>query len=134
MTSSAAPQHTILLVHDDVLVRMKLSDFLRKCEYHVLEASGADEALIVLQHPGVKIDIVFSDLEMPGTLDGFGLSTWVRAHRPEVEVILAGTVPRSVNAAAELCRANSLPKPYEARALLDQIKRLLAARQGHQDR
>jgi DNA-binding NtrC family response regulator len=129
----ASPNDTIILVHDDVLVRMKLSAFLRDCGYRVLEVSGADEALIVLQQPDIKVDIVFSDVEMPGALDGFGLSTWIRRNRPELGVILAGSIPRSVNAASELCEAQALPRPYQAQGLLDQIKQLVAARRARQE-
>jgi hypothetical protein len=65
---------------------------------------------------------------MTGSTDGFGLSKWVREHRPGLDVILAGTVPRAVNVAKELCDDGPMPKPYEPRAVHDQIRRLLAAR------
>src|SRR5262245_35108476 len=47
------------------------------------------------------------------SLDGFGLAKWVREHRPGVEVILAGTLPRTVRQAEELCEEGLLPKPYD---------------------
>ena len=73
---------------------------------------------------------MFSDIEMPGTIDGFGLAKWIREHRPGTEIVLAGTVPRSVDAAKELCEAGPLPKPYEAQAVHDHIRRLLSVRRG----
>jgi CheY-like chemotaxis protein len=119
---------TILLVNDDVIVRTALAHYLRDCGYRVVEAVNADEALAVLSHPNVKIDVVFSDLRMPGSLDGFGLSRWVRNHRPEVDMILAATDDRAADAAADVCAAGTLPKPYDPQGLLDRIKRLRAAR------
>ena len=115
----------ILVVEDDVLVRMPISQYLRDCGYKVVEAANADEAMTVLSHEETAIDIVFTDIEMPGTLDGFGLARWVREHRPGVAVILAGTLPRTVEQAKELCDEGPIPKPYDA-----QLVHNLAAKQG----
>jgi len=125
-----AVQETILVVEDDVLVRMPIAQYLRDCGYKVIEAVNADEAMTLLMHQETVVDIVFSDIEMPGSTDGFGLSKWIREHRPGLDVILAGTVPRAVNAAKELCDATPLPKPYEPQAVHDHIRRLLAARKA----
>lgn len=127
-----ARQDAILLVENDVLVRMAISDFLRSCGYRVVEAGTAEEALALVAHAGIRIDVVLSDVEMPGSLDGFGLATWIRKNRPGLDVILAGSVPRSVNAAARLCDQRVVSKPYEAQGLLEQIQRLLAARAARQ--
>ncbi len=121
---------TILVVEDDVLVRMPISQYLRDCGYKVIEAANADEAMTVLLHKETVIDIVFTDIEMPGTLDGFGLARWVRDRRPGVDVILAGTLPRTVEQAKELCDEGPIPKPYDAQLVHKRIRRLLAARQG----
>jgi hypothetical protein len=67
---------------------------------------------------------------MPGALGGFGLAKWVREHRHGVDVILAGTLPRTVEQAEELCEEAPLPKPYEAQTVHNHIRRLLAARKG----
>jgi CheY-like chemotaxis protein len=121
-------QETVLVVEDEVFVRMVISDYLRSCGYKVIEAANADEALIVLQHLEITVDVLFSDIEMPGTMDGFALANWVRANRPGLDVILTGSVPRAANAAAELCDSGPLPKPYESHVVVDHIRQLLAAR------
>jgi DNA-binding NtrC family response regulator len=123
-------QETILIVDDDVLVRMPIAQYLRDCGYKVIEAANADEAMTVLMHKETVVDIVFSDIEMPGTVDGFGLAKWIREHRPGLDVLLAGTVPRAVDQAKELCEQGSVPKPYEAQIVHNHIKRLLAARKA----
>lgn len=107
---------------------MPIAQYLRDCGYRVIEAVSADEAMAVLLHRETSIDIVFSDIEMPGSVDGFGLAKWVREHRSGLDVILAGTVPRSVDAAKELCEEGPLPKPYDAQSVHGHIRRLLAAR------
>src|SRR5687767_15993857 len=85
---------TILVVEDNVLIRMVIATYLRDCGFRVIEAVNADEAIVVLEQSEIRIDVVFSDVEMPGTLDGFGLNRWVREHRAHVPVILAGTPAR----------------------------------------
>ena len=71
------------MVEDEVLIRLVIADYLRDCGYRVHEAVSAEEAILILQAPEVSIDIVFSDVEMPGEMDGFGLARWVRANKPE---------------------------------------------------
>jgi DNA-binding LytR/AlgR family response regulator len=96
----------------------------------VIEAANAQEAVTVLSHEETVVDVVFSDIEMPGALNGFGLAKWVREHKPCVGVILAGTLPRTVKQAEELCEEGLLPKPYDAQAVHNQIQRLLVARKA----
>jgi CheY-like chemotaxis protein len=123
---SPVPAEMILVVEDEVLIRMVISEYLRECGFKVIEAANADEAIIILEQANLKIDIVFSDIEMPGSMDGFGLSRWLRHNKPELKVILAGTVTRAANAAADLCdEGPTLAKPYEPRAVVDRIRRLL---------
>jgi CheY-like chemotaxis protein len=73
---------TVLVVEDEVLVRLAIAEYLRDCGYRVIEASSADEAILVLQQPELTIDVVFTDIEMPGPMDGFGLAQWTRTNRP----------------------------------------------------
>jgi CheY-like chemotaxis protein len=125
---SADGQQVVLVVEDEVLIRMVISEYLRGCGYKVIEAMSADEAMIVLQHAEIDVDVVFSDVELPGSMDGFQLSKWLRANRPGVDVILTGSVPRAADAAADLCESGPLPKPYEPQTAVDHIKRLMALR------
>ena len=74
------------------------------------------------------MDVVFSDIEMPGVMDGFELARWLRLHRPGVDVILTGNVARATKAAADLCEEGPMSKPYEPRAAADRIKHLMALR------
>jgi DNA-binding NtrC family response regulator len=134
MSDKMEAPETILVVEDDILVRMPIAQYLRDCGYKVIEAVNADEAMTVLLHQETVVDVVFSDIEMPGTVDGFGLAKWIREHRPGVNVLLAGTVPRAVEEAKELCEQGPVPKPYEAQAVHDHIRRLLAVRRTAQKR
>src|SRR4051794_10455168 len=134
MTQSARLERsetaTILVVEDEVLVRLVIAEYLRECGYRVHEAAHADEAIAVLQAPEVSIDIVFSDVEMPGAMDGFGLSRWVRKNLPGVEVLLTAGIDRSADIAGTLCEAGPLlEKPYEPHGVVSRIKQLMAQTQ-----
>jgi DNA-binding NtrC family response regulator len=121
---SAAPR-TVLVVEDEVLIRLAVSDYLRECGYQVIEASNADEAVRVLS-ADIKVDVVFSDVNMPGSIDGFGLAQWVRRERAHVKVILASGAARSAQAAGGLCEKGPfLRKPYAHAELERQIRALL---------
>jgi CheY-like chemotaxis protein len=82
-----APPPTILVVEDEILVRTVIAAYLRDCGFDVVEAGNADEAVRVLE-AGIRIDIVFSDVNMPGSLDGFGPAQWLRRERPRLKIIL----------------------------------------------
>jgi CheY-like chemotaxis protein len=69
-TSQERPQ-IVLVVEDEVLVRMVISDYLRNCGYRVIEATSADEAMMILRNAEIDVDVVFSDVEMPASMDGF---------------------------------------------------------------
>ncbi len=121
------PAPTVLVVEDEVLIRLVIADYLRECGYRVHEAANAAEAVVVLESPTVTIDIVFSDVQMPGEMDGFGLARWVRVHQPDVRVILTSSVVRSADIAATLCEAGPLlEKPYEPTGVVERIRQLIA--------
>ena len=132
ITTSA--QETILVVEDEVIARMVISEYLRHCGYKVVEAANADEALTILRHTEINIDVVFTVVQLPGTVDGFGLATWIRKNRPTLDVILTGTIPGAAKSAADLCDEGTLPKPYEPNLVTDRIRRLRATRAAHSRR
>lgn len=119
----------ILVVEDEVLIRLVIAQYLRDCGYRVIEAAHADEALLVLRKSEIAIDVLFTDVEMPGSMDGFALAQWVRSNRPDMDVVMAGSVGRAVQAASDLCdQQNNVPKPYDPQSVHDRIRRLLASR------
>ena len=123
-----SPQ-SILIVDGDIVSRHVLADYLRSCGYAVVEAANTDEAMIALGEPTLSIDVVLCDVYAVGSQNGFGLSTWVRANRPDLEVRLAAGVDVAAQTAAQLCEVGpQLKRPYEPEAVVDYIKRLRAHR------
>ena len=116
-------QASILLVEDEVLVRMTLADQLRSAGYVVLEASNADEALDLLHSKGHGVQLLLSDIRMPGRMDGLELARTMRAQHPEIKIVLASG--ESFSASHWGDTDGFFPKPYNARRLIEHIKMLL---------
>jgi CheY-like chemotaxis protein len=124
--ASGQSLETVLVVEDEVLVRLVIAEYLRECGYRVHEAADAGEAVAILTSPVASIDVVFSDVVMPGDMDGFALARWVRTNRPDIKVILASSIERSAEVAGMLCEAGPLvAKPYEPKHVIDRIRQLL---------
>jgi len=126
---SPAGIETVLVVDDEVISRMVIAEYLRLCGYRVFEAANTDEALLVLQHTELHVDVVLCGMNQAGAAGGFALAQWVRHHQPDTDIILAGTHARAAEAAGELCDSGPhLVKPYEPQVVVDRIKQLLGAR------
>ncbi len=119
---------TLLLVEGDIIIRHPLAEYLRGCGFKVLQASSGEEARMIMQAPEFNIDIVLADMTTPGS--GFELRDWIKVQKLSVEVVLAGSVERSVERAGKICSAGpALAKPYDHFLVLEHIKRSLARRQ-----
>jgi CheY-like chemotaxis protein len=118
-----APSPSVLVVEDEVLVRTVVAMYLRDCGFQVVEASNADEAIRVLE-AGLAVDIVFSDVNMPGSMDGFALARWLRQKRPGLQLILTSGAPQKAEDLGE--HRPFLAKPYDHAALERQIRAMLA--------
>lgn len=97
----------VLLVEDDVVLRGLLAEAMRDEGMVVVEAANADEAQHFLM-AGNGISLVFSDVEMPGSMNGIGLARWMRQNYPDIALIL--TSGSAQNVPAEL--GTFIPKPY----------------------
>jgi len=100
----------ILVVEDELLVRMMVSDALREAGFDVIEAINADEAISIL-HSGVTIDLMLSDVRMPGSMDGLGLLNYSMGKFPTLPVIMTSGHLLPSDALAKGAR-HFLEKPY----------------------
>src|SRR3954466_5516892 len=88
------PVKTILVVEDDRDVRKVALAVLEGAGYRVLEAASGDEAYqLLLDHPEMQIDLLFTDVVMPGRLDGIDLANAACALRPPLHGLLATGFP-----------------------------------------
>ena len=117
---------TILVVDDEVLVRVVIAEYLRDCGYRVVEAGSAEDAVTILNSQ-LKVDIVFTDLELPGRSSGLELARWIRKHYPDMKVIVTSGIYSSAELAGELCEAGPpIVKPYESDVVVQRIRSLSA--------
>lgn len=126
--SNRSPEHTpafILIVEDDPILRFTLAMELNQAGFAVREAASADEAETVIG-TGTPIDLVVTDIEMPGTRNGLELAKTVRAFHPHMRVIVvSGVVPPSeIVGVADAF----FGKPYDTDRLILRIRSLLGPR------
>jgi len=81
----------VLVVEDEVLVRMAMAEALRRLGFVALEASGADEALDIL-HAGVVPSALLTDIRMPGAFDGLRLSAFFEVLFPDAPVFVTSAL------------------------------------------
>ncbi len=115
---------TILIAEDEFIIRLTIAEFLREEGYDVIETSNADEALDVFR-AGLPVDLLFSDVRMPGSMDGCALAERVRAEWPATPVILTSAFSESLLSARGASRDFVVPKPYRPQAVLAAIKALV---------
>jgi CheY-like chemotaxis protein len=118
---------TLLVVEDEPALRLALVSILRRFGYKVLEADKADAAQAMWREHGLRIDLLITDMVMPGEMSGLQLIQALRAERPLLQAIICsgylGTqgIPASEN-------IQILPKPFETATLLRTVRRSLEER------
>src|SRR5688500_1173431 len=86
--AAAARSPTVLLVEDEILIRMMVAAELRTAGYVVVEAANADEALKFLQTSDA-VDLMITDIAMPGSMNGAGLAIRVHSTWPNTKIVIA---------------------------------------------
>ena len=119
MSASGA---TVLIVEDELLVRDMIAEELRDAGFAVLEAGDGEAAARILNSPD-HIDILFTDIRLPGSLDGWEVARVARRARTALPVIYA--TGYTVDRMAEVPGAIFLHKPYEPSTIFETIRRLL---------
>ena len=77
----------VLVVEDEVLIRMSIADSLEEAGFTVYEAANADQAIRLLEtHPDIRV--LFTDIDMPGSMDGLLLAAAVRDRWPPVKIVI----------------------------------------------
>ncbi|MFO1424591.1 MAG: PAS domain S-box protein [Candidatus Competibacteraceae bacterium] len=126
LLTPAEGAETILVVEDETRVRRLACRYLRDLGYPVLEAADAQEAIAILETEP-DIQAVFSDIVMPGDLNGYDLANWLATHRPTVKCLLA----TGRHEQARVVSTDAPPpipvltKPYSKKQLAQQIRQWL---------
>jgi CheY-like chemotaxis protein len=109
LSTSAIRRPVVLIVEDEFLLRMNAAEMIGDAGFNVVEAGNADEAIAILEaRPDIRV--VFTDIQMPGSMDGLKLAQFVRGRWPPIKIVAtSGFVNVANDALPEGSRF--LPKP-----------------------
>jgi CheY-like chemotaxis protein len=118
-TKARAP--LVLVVEDEIILRDVTAEYLEDCGFSVLQAGSADEAVGLLRR-NRDVGAVFSDIQMPGSMNGLGLAHWITETLPGVKVLLtSGQIPPAL--AQEW---TMLAKPYDMAEVERRLREMTA--------
>ncbi len=112
----------ILIVEDELLIRLEAIEMIEAAGFDTVEAANADEAIAILtERP--EIQVLFTDIHMPGSMDGVKLAHFVRHRWPPIKIIATSAHAR-VEGYDLPNGGRFLPKPYSAREVAMHLKDL----------
>ncbi|MGF9566633.1 response regulator [Neorhizobium sp. BT27B] len=119
-----AQRTAVLVVEDEALVRMGIVDELEDAGFEVFEAANSVAAIeILIANP--RIEVMFTDVDMPGGVDGLKLAASVRDRWPPLTIIVTSGL-RSVATESLPVRARFMPKPYNPDVVVRSIREMMA--------
>ena len=121
--SIAVPRPPIVLVvEDDFLLRMDAVDIVRNAGFEAIEAANADQAIAIIE-ADPDIHIVFTDVQMPGTMDGLRLARFIRDRWPPIKIVATSGRLRVVD--EDLPKGSIfVPKPYTPEQIIRTFRQL----------
>jgi CheY-like chemotaxis protein len=125
MTIHVPNPQAVLVVEDEPLIRLVATDTIEEAGFAAFEASDARQAIALLERHK-EIRILFTDVNMPGDMDGVSLAHYVHSRWPEVKIVV--TTGRCAVAQPDLPEGSALlPKPYRLTHLIGTLQELTAA-------
>lgn len=118
----------VLVVEDEPIIRMDAVGMIEDAGFRAYEASSADDGIILLEkHP--DIGILFTDIDMPGSMDGVGLTHLVRDRWPTTKILVASGALEKVKASLPH-GAQFFPKPYPMQEIVAALYELAQSPAG----
>jgi CheY-like chemotaxis protein len=119
-----AKRPVVLIVEDELLLRMDAADMIAAAGFEVVEAANADQAIEILEARR-DVTVVFTDIQMPGSMDGLKLARAVRGRWPPIKIVAtSGHVAVRDTDLPEGGRF--LPKPYSSTQVMGLLRELIA--------
>ncbi len=116
------PLPAVLVVEDEPLIRMDAVDMISEAGFTTYEASSADQAILLMEQHD-NIGILFTDIDMPGSMDGLKLAAYVRDRWPPVVIIVASG--NTGNYETMLPTGSSFfPKPYPVDLIAQSLRHI----------
>lgn len=128
MTTGSLP--AVLVVEDEPIIRMDAVAMIEDAGFRTFEAKSADDGITLMErHP--EIGILFTDIDMPGSMDGLGLTHFVRESWPMTKIIVASGAVDTVRTALP-DGAQFFPKPYPMQQIVCALLEMVNA-EPHKD-
>jgi two-component system, response regulator PdtaR len=125
MSESQSQRVAVLVVEDEYLIRMDTTASLKTIGFIVFEAGNAAEAIRCLElHKEIRL--IFTDINMPGSMDGLALARYVRGRWPPVKIIVTSGYMKALESDLPT-GALFVEKPYHPKNIADKMNELLAA-------
>jgi hemerythrin-like metal-binding protein/PAS domain S-box-containing protein len=131
-TKSTGRGETILVVEDEPQLRELADHFLKMLNYNTVLAVNADDAIDVLK-TDIDIDLLFSDIIMPGEINGYGLAEQAVLLKPKMKILLTSGFTGSESKQNDY-RGELLQKPYSKQGLADAINKLMPENRESSDK
>jgi CheY-like chemotaxis protein len=112
------------VVDDDVLILLHASDILADAGFRTLEASSAEEAVQLIDGEAGHVALLFTDVQMPGGMDGFALARQVAENWPDIQIVVASgrLKPEPGDMPA---KGIFIGKPFSAKVVHDHLRQIL---------
>ncbi|HEV7880729.1 response regulator [Bradyrhizobium sp.] len=118
-----AKRPLVLIVEDEFLLRMNAVEMIKAAGFDAIEAANADEAIEILENRR-DITVVFTDIQMPGSMDGLKLAQAVKGRWPPIKIVAtSGHV--NVNEVDLPDGGRFLPKPYSPHQITGVLRELI---------
>src|SRR5918995_5251512 len=124
MPSGSEDPPVVLVVEDEPLVRMTAADELEEAGFQVLEAANADVALRVLEARSNEVQVLFTDVHMPGSMDGMALAEQVHQRWPHIRLLISSGYARP-HPDEIPDNGHFVPKPYRGDTLVQHIAEMM---------
>ena len=123
---AADTRPAVLIVEDEFLLRWPASEYLRDSGYRVIEAATVSDAIVVFAS-NTRVDLVFSDINLRGELNGHALARWLSKYHPQVPMLLTSGDRGAAEFVASGATRWFVPKPYTLTDIDQRIKDILKA-------
>ncbi len=122
--ASGRHRATILIVEQEPLIRMAVSDHLQNEQFKTLEASNAAEGIAILDSDMAHVDFVLCDAPLHGDEKGLALYNWIRANRPSLPfIVTSGGLAKGID--PDKLDVTLFMKPYSLEALTTKTRQML---------
>lgn len=125
--SRTAAAISVLLVEDEVMISNLVADCLSESGFHVREVATADEALRFIKS-GADVDVMFTDINLPGGMNGAELAERVRELRPEMPIVYVSGRYKISEISPLVPRSLFVAKPYDPNDICALLTRLTGGR------